>query len=326
MTAQGKGPQGRSTSMADAPSVRGPAQGETGEYLSHVDPELAGAAALMVNTPSTEDMEGMRRHVRATIAGLALPREDSRVATADRLVPGPPGGPQVPVRVYTPTTRARPTPALLYLHGGGFIAGDLDTGHAQCLAYAAQVRCVVVSVDYRLAPEHPYPAAVEDCYAVLQWLATNADSDVDPARLAVAGDSAGGTLTAALALMTRDRGGPALALQMIQHAPLDDQTHLKQAWRLYLGDQRGEVPAYAAPARAHDLSGLAPAYLGYGALEGFRDEGIAYAGRLLDACVPTELHVFARAPHSFGLLAPNSTLGQHATEEYHRVLRAAFAG
>lgn len=165
---------------------------------------------------------------------------------------------------------------------------------------------------------------MEDCYAALEWLATTTDSDVDPARLAVVGDSAGGTLAAGLALLTRDRGGPPLVQQMIQHAPLDDQTHLKQAWQLYLGDQRGDAPAYAAPARADDLSRLAPAYLAYGELEGFRDEGIAYASRLLDAGVPTELHVFARATHSFAAAAPNSTLGQHAAGEYHRVLRAAF--
>lgn len=198
-------------------------------------------------------------------------------------------------------------------------------GHSQCLQFAAEVGCVVVSVDYRLAPEHHYPAGVEDSYAALRWMTTASDLGVDPTRLAVAGDSAGGTLAAALALMARDQGGPALALQMLLHAAFDDQNPaLEHVWRLYLGGRRDDVPAYAAPARARDLSGLAPAYLVYGALEELRDDGLDYASRLLHADVPTELHVFARAPHSFELLAPNSTLAQRAMQQHHSVLRAAF--
>jgi acetyl esterase len=292
--------------------------------VSQMDPEIEAVVAMMAEAPPPEDVEGVRRALREAIA--AVPGfHDSRVTVTDRLVPGPSGAAEVPVRVYSPLERSTPIPGVLYLHSGGFIAGDLESGHGQCLGLAAEVGCIVVSVDYRLAPEHPYPAAVEDCYAVLQCMAAGSDLGIDTARLAVVGDSAGGTLGAAMALMARDRGGPALALQVLRHGAFDDRNPaLQPMWRHYLGGGLNSVPAYAAPARADDLSGVAPAYVVLGALDGLRDEGLAYAGRLLGSGVPTELHLYAGAPHCFELLAPHSGLGQRATREHHRVLRAAF--
>jgi acetyl esterase/lipase len=187
---------------------------------------------------------------------------------------------------------------------------------------------VVASVEYRLAPEHPFPAGLEDCYAGLTWLAAHADElGVDPARIAIHGISAGGGLCAALALLARDRGGPAIAFQYLGVPEVDDRLETRSArdfvdtpvwnrpraeisWDSYLGPGRrggADVSPYAAPARATDLSGLPPALVIVGGADGFRDEDIEYATRLLQAGVPTELHVYPGAYHGWNMAAPEST-------------------
>jgi acetyl esterase/lipase len=267
--------------------------------------------------------------------GLASP-ERAILAIDERLVPGLLGRPEVRVRVYRAPADRRPTGCLLYLHGGGFIAGDLDTEDGRCVHLALGSGCVVVSVDYRLAPEHPFPAPVEDCYAALGWVTSVADElGVDRALVGVGGGSAGGNLAAAVALMARDRGGPAVAFQLLIYPALDDRcisasasfvgtpivdgSALRKTWGYYLGDNPGPVSPYAAPARAEDLGGLPPAYVMTAELDPLRDEGIEYAVRLLAAGVSVELHQFPGAFHAFDTMS--SRISRRALQEQVEWLR-----
>lgn len=266
---------------------------------------------------------------------------DERVAVEDRTIPGPEGAPPVPVRIYRPRGEGAKG-AYVYLHGGAFVLGDLDGAHRRALPVAAEAGCVVVSVGYRLAPEHPFPAGLEDCYAATAWTVEHAaELGVDPARVAVGGDSAGGGLAAGVALLARDRGGPALALQLLNYPALDDRLATASmrrfveapvwdaprtavSWRLYLGEAPGEVSPYAAPARAADLSGLAPAHVVTCEVDPLRDEGIEYARRLLAAGVPVELRNVAGACHSYDGIGVASALGRRGLAEYAEALRRAL--
>jgi acetyl esterase/lipase len=256
---------------------------------------------------------------------------------SDRLVPGPEDAPAVGVRVYEPPLRAEPAPCLVYFHGGGFIAGDLDTEDVRCVRLARDAGCVVVSVDYRLAPQHPFPAALDDCYAALLWTSgMDEQLNIDRTRLGVGGPSAGGALAAAVALMARDRSGPPLAFQLLVYPCLDDRAQTASMrfvdtpivdgrsvawlWDSYLGEHRSNVSPYAAPARAEDLVGLPPTYLMTAELDPLRDEGIEYAVRLLHAGVSVELHQFAGAFHGFDLLP--TAISRRAADEQVNWLRA----
>ncbi|MEU6882657.1 alpha/beta hydrolase [Streptomyces sp. NPDC046712] len=251
-----------------------------------------------------------------TIAELPpVPGVDVR----ERLVPGPPGGPDVRVRVYRPRAEQAALPAVLWIHGGGFCLGNVDSVHVGAAQAALHARAVVVAVSYRLAPEHPYPAGLDDCWAALEWIAGHpGELGADPARLAVAGASSGGALAAGLTLLARDRGGPALCFQHLSTPVLDDRLTTasmaaytdtpvwnrrlaEESWQLYLGEDgpRDRLPVYAAPARAGDLSGLPPAYVSTAGLDPLRDEGLSYGLRLAEAGVPVELHNFPGAYHAF---------------------------
>jgi acetyl esterase/lipase len=230
-------------------------------------------------------------------------------------VPGPPGDPDIELTIFTPVSRPAGAPALYWIHGGGFVLGDVEGDLAAPAAFAAELGAVVVSVEYRLAPEHPFPAPVEDCYAGLVWTAGHAaELGFDPARLAVGGLSAGAGLAAAVALLARDRGGPALCYQILDIPEIDDRLStpsMKQftdtplwnhpnaiiSWQAYLGPDAGETSPYAAPARATDLSGLPPAYVVTGEFDPLRDEGLEYAQRLMQAGVATELHHYPGTFH-----------------------------
>jgi acetyl esterase len=244
------------------------------------------------------------------------------VDVRDVAVPGPSDAPDVPVRVYSPSGREGAVPGLLYIHGGGFVLGDLDMFHASLLHLVDELGVVIVSVDYRLAPEHPFPAPVEDCYAALNWTAAKAaELGIDPARLGVAGESAGGGLAAAVALLARDRGGPELCFQYLGIPELDDRLETPSmrayvdtpmwnrpnavySWTSYLGTEPGgaDVSPYAAPARAADLSGLPPAFVTTCQFDPLRDEGIQYAQRLLQAGVTAELHHYPGTFHGSSII------------------------
>jgi acetyl esterase/lipase len=255
------------------------------------------------------------------------PTPPAGVVREERRIPGAPGAPDVAVRVYrAAAAQAQPVPAIVWMHGGGLMLGSYDLDQPFLDALVASTGCVAVSVDYRLAPETPFPGPADDCFAALAWLRDAAgELGVDPQRLAIGGASAGACLAAACALRARDEG-LALVHQHLIYPMLDDRQITPSsgwdllavwprelnafAWQAYLGDRYGtdDVPAYAAPARARDLTGLAPAYLHVGGLDGFLHEDLDYAARLLAAGVPVELHVLPRAPHGFDMVAPDATV------------------
>ncbi|MET8824405.1 alpha/beta hydrolase [Streptomyces sp. NPDC004610] len=264
-----------------------------------------------------------------------------KVKVEERRVPGPANAPDIALLILRPAEDVGPRPALYFMHGGGMIMGERAEGVEEFLPYVAEGRAVVVSVEYRLAPEHPDPAPVEDCYAGLVWTARNAaELGVDPARLIVAGSSAGGGLAAGIALLARDRGYPAIGHQILVCPMLDDrfQTHSSRmldgegtwdrdanlfGWTSLLGDRRGgpDVSPYAAPARAEDLTGLPRAYLDTGSAEGFRDEVLAYATRLSQAGVSVDLHMWGGGFHGFDEMAPHAAVSRAslaARDEYVR--------
>jgi acetyl esterase/lipase len=252
-------------------------------------------------------------------------------------------GTELAMTWYQPTAAAAPGSAALYLHGGGMIFGLEHIGAIYELAvgdYVAASGVPMLVVDYRIAPEHPDPTPVEDCYAALVWLAQNAPRlGVDPSRIAVMGDSAGGGLAAGVSLLARDRGGPAVAQQILIYPMLDDRTTTSDpqiepfltwtyddnitGWSALLGEKAGAdgVSPYAAPARADDLTGLPDTYIDVGDLDIFRDEDVAYARRLADAGVPTELHVYPGCPHAFEALAPGADISRRVIADRVRRLR-----
>ena len=251
---------------------------------------------------------------------------------SERLVPGPPGAPDVSLLFCRPAGVPAPLAAVYHTHGGGMIMGDNRLGVLTLLDWSQELQFVVVSVEYRLAPECPHPGPVEDCYAGLQWTAAHADElGIDSDRIVVAGASAGGGLAAALALMARDRGGPLLIGQMLMCPMLDDRndtpssrqmagrgvwdhTANETGWTALLGDARGgpDVSPYAAPARAADMSGLPPAFIDVGSAETFRDEDVTYASRIWQAGGIAELHVWPGGFHGFTMMALEAAVSRQA--------------
>jgi acetyl esterase len=307
-----------------------------------VDPEIA---AVMEQIPHTnlDDYKNIRLARRALwleakMAGR-LPPDDERLEISERTVQGPAEAPQLRVRIYRRRAVSGPQSAIAFYHGGGFILGDLETEHQRCQRLASDGGCVVVSVDYRLAPENPYPAGLEDCYAALVWLVTNGtELSIDTARVAVGGVSAGATLAAGVSLMSRDRGGPDIAFQMLIYPATDDQmqtrsmetfrntlgfnaTDAATMWRLYLGRAGMAAPSNAAPARANDLRSLPAAYVMTAELDPLRDEGHDYAARLSAAGVSVELHQYPRVPHGFDLIVPNAAISRRALDDQVAALR-----
>ncbi|MDI2129569.1 alpha/beta hydrolase [Yinghuangia seranimata] len=269
---------------------------------------------------------------RPTVAELS---DGGRFEVAELRVPGPPGGPDVTLVSARPSGLVGPLPLLYYMHGGAMIMGNAWSVLPRVLRdWALPLGLAVISVEYRLAPATPYPGPLEDCYAGLLWAAEHAaDLDVDPNRIVFGGKSAGGGLTAALALLTRDRGGPVPLGQLLLSPMLDDRnssfssgqmtgvdvwdlTSNATAWQALLGDLYGtaDVPPYAAPARATDLTELPAAYVEVGSAEMFRDEGVAYANAIWQSGGQAELHVWPGAFHGFDSLAPKAALTEAARE------------
>lgn len=310
-----------------------------------VDPEyLPMVAAMTEFNEFPADLPSARRSQTEAMAKLSKAANSPDVAIEERTIPGPEGTHKFMVRIYTPNPRPEGLlPVLIWAHGGGFVVGHPVEHDNIAINFVRGANCAVVSVDYRLAPENPFPAAIEDCYTALQWAASNPEGlSFDAGKIAVGGYSAGGSLGAGLALLARDRGGPKVVFQMPLCACLDDR-HLtpsaqeitdgrvwsrsisENAWNFYLKDvDRANTSPYAAPARATELAGLPPAYFGIGELDLMRDENIIYANRLMQAGVSAELHVFPGAFHGFDLLGPDTELGKRALAEYGLVLKRAF--
>jgi acetyl esterase/lipase len=261
-------------------------------------------------------------------------------------VAGPAGAPDVPLLICRPAGVSAPVGCVYFIHGGGLIFGDSHSGGMLgALNHAEELQLAVVSVDYRLAPEARFPAPVEDCYAGLCWTVAHAAGlGLDPARVIVGGASAGGGLAAAVALLARDRGGPALAGQMLLCPMLDDRNDTPSAWQMagagvwdrsandvgwtaLLGDARGgpDVSPYAAPARATDLSGLPPAFIDVGSAETFRDEDVAYATKIWQAGGAAELHVWPGGFHGFAGAVPQAALSRAAAAAQRDWLRRLLA-
>ena len=263
----------------------------------------------------------------------SLPKDDA-VDVYDEMITS-----ALRVRVYKPKTEQKDFPGLLWIHGGGHILGTPEQDAALCIRFAKEAGCIVVAPDYRLAPEYPYPADIDDCYSALVWMTENLPVRKD--RVAVAGQSAGGGLTAAVALMARDKKTPAIHFQMPLYPMLDCRNITPStyqitdhrvwcrdfnltAWKMYLGENVKEVPAYASPALAEDLSTLPPAYIMVGQLDPFRDEAIAYAQRMLQAGVPVELHVVPGATHGFEGIFTDADVSIRAMNEYVNALADAL--
>jgi len=265
----------------------------------------------------------------------------------DRVVPGPENAPDISLLICRPTAAATdgPLPVIYHVHGGGMVIGNNRVGVDGPLRWGKELGAVVVSVEYRLAPEHPYPAPIDDVYAGLLWTADHAEEiGADPERIVIAGASAGGGLTAALALLLRDRKGPRPLGQLLMCPMLDDRndtvsshqmagvgvwdrTANETGWTALLGAARGgpDVSPYAAPARAEDLSRLPPAFLDVGSAETFRDEVVTYATRLWQAGGAAELHVWPGGFHGFDGFAPQAALSQASQSAQVKWLRRLLA-
>ena len=297
-----------------------------------LDPELASIIEAFPDQALSEATYRERR--QQPFAAVEL---SDAVVRTDHVVPG-----EVPVRVRVHRARGLdgPAPCVVSIHGGGYVLGSYDLDDARFDRWCVTHGLVGVSVDYRLAPECAFPGPLEDCYAALSWTFAHADElGIDPGRIGVSGASAGGGLAAGLALLARDRGELRLAFQLLDSPMLDDRASTPSmrrddllvwdresnafGWRSYLGARYGtdDVPPYAAPARATDLTGLPPTFVAVGAIDGFRDEDVDYAMRLCRAGVPTELHVYPGAPHGFQLVRA-AAVSQRALRTEDEWLRA----
>ncbi|MEU7003227.1 alpha/beta hydrolase [Nonomuraea sp. NPDC046570] len=303
----------------------------------HLDPPVRRIfAELAANAPATPpaDMAELRRRAAATLLSVA-PEPDPGVAVSHHRVPVPGG--EITVRILRPADLPGPAPVYLFLHGGGWVHGDLDTGDVECGPMASLVPCVVVSVDYRLAPEHPFPTPLEDCLAAYAWLLAQAPGlDADPARIAVGGTSAGANLAAALCLAARDRGLPLPVLQYLDVPALDltpesalgasggplTAAAVQEFASLYVGDGDPRHP-YASPLHATDLSGLPPAVVVVSEHDPLRDHGERYLVRLHEADVPAAgLRVLAHTHGSW--LTPGTVTSAMVRELRAAALRVAF--
>ncbi|MFF9915299.1 alpha/beta hydrolase [Streptomyces sp. NPDC013457] len=297
-----------------------------------MDPELE-AFLPFIPKPDYSDPVAARKDFAERAAAFPVP-DTSGMEIENRTVPG---DPDVAIRIYRPHQAQG---AVVWLHGGGFVFGSLDTEHPWAARIALGSGATVISVDYRLSPEHPFPAALDDAYAVLAWTAEHAaDFGIDPERIAVGGHSAGACLAAATALRARDEQGPQIRFQLLNQPALDDRQEtwsqrnftdtpwvdrgtLSTVWRYYLGTQ--DATPYAAPTRATDLSGLPPAYVTTAEFDPARDEAIEYGLRLLQSGVPAEIHHYPGTFHGSQTIL-SAEVSQRQIAEVAAVLRRALA-
>lgn len=309
-----------------------------------LDPELrAPFAALPEIVDATDDPIGAKRFRDERFARLAAEGASSPAGAVDHedVVIAGPDGTDLLVRVYG----AEPDgskPVIVWMHGGGFSGGSVRFEDPVCEFLAESAGAVVVSVEYRLLPDHAYPAAVDDTYAAATWVSRSGPRlGADVSRLALGGLSAGATLAAGTSLLIRDRGELAQAYQLLMYGSYDhrlvtpsshrfqdprspNRTTATNTWRAYLGDLASDPPPYAVPMQAADLAGLPPAYVLAGAVELVRDENVAYAQRLLEAGVPTELHVYPGCFHGFDVLVPDAQVSRDAREDLAKALRRSL--
>jgi len=314
-----------------------------------VDPEIRPVLEFF---PPLELSRAALKDIRNTIAKAPVlqPTGIELEARVDEVrVPGPANSPPVRLLCYRPDGVGADLPAVLHIHGGGYVLGSADMMDLPNRRMAMEMNCAIFSVDYRLAPETPHPGPLEDCYAALKWLHENAAAlHVDSHRIALKGESAGGGLAAALALLARDRGEVPLVHQNLIYPMIDDRTSAQGAtdchpfvgeyiwtptenffgWSSLLGTAPGSagVSPYAAAARASDLSGLPPAFISVGALDLFLEEDLEYARRLTRAGVPVELHVYPGAFHAFDMAPQTARVAQAAVRDSREALRRALFG
>ena len=311
------------------------------------DPELVAGLEAFVGLVEiiplrADTIHANREHFATIIPPIEAQAEGRAVAWEHRTIPGPVGAPDVEITIVRPARRASaPAPAVLSIHGGGMVLGTRFFGTGELIDLAERHGTVGVAVEYRLAPEHPGPAQADDCYAALEWMAAHAEElGVDPERIIASGMSAGGGLSAAVALLSRDRGGPRLAGQLLGCPMLDDRNETMSsrqydgfgawdrnnnytAWDAIAGPARfsDDVSPYTAPARAQDLSGLAPAFIEVGAAETFRDEAVDYALRIWATGGQAELHVWAGGYHGFNGFSPEAEVSRAANAARESWLR-----
>jgi len=295
-------------------------------------------------TASAATLSALRADLQQTLATMP-PSAIEGVSRDERHIPGPSGAPAVRVLFYTPDNARALAPAYLDLPGGGYIMLAPEFNIAINSQLARDLGCIVVSIDYRVGPEPPFPGAVEDAYAALTWLHTNADAlGVDSSRIAIGGESAGGGLAAALGLLAQDRGEVPIAFQSLVYPMLDDRVGTTSephpyagefiwtaesnrfGWECLLGSAPGgtDVSCYAAAARAKDLAGSPPTFIAVGALDLFVEENVEYATRLIRAGVPTELHVYPGAYHAMNFLAADARVTKSLERDNRNAMQRAF--
>lgn len=299
---------------------------------------------VLGGVPGADAIAAIRAGAAARLAGA--PPLPATVEVKDYSAPGPAGAPDVRVRVYRRRDALTPPAAFYWIHGGGMVSGSVEASDGYCVRIADELGILVASVDYRLAPEHPYPAPLEDCYAGLLWLVCSTESlGVASSRIGIGGGSAGAGLAAGLALLARDRGEAKICYQHLVYPMLDDRNHTHSSqvvldgrvwnrdtnrigWNAYLAGRAGQdgVEPYAAPARADQLAGLPPTYICVGTLDLFMDEDIAYAQALLAAGVVTELHVYPGAFHGAPNMIPGAALSRRWLSDELAALRRALTG
>lgn len=298
---------------------------------------LEQLASLNEPEMDTQTPEAVREGMKLRLAMFGAPQPIAYIE--NRTIPVQSG--EIPIRIYRPEGNG-PFPVLVFFHGGGWVIGDLDTHEEICRSLANKVTCAVVSVDYRLAPEHKFPTAPEDCYAATKWVAANAAQLLgDPSRIAIGGDSAGGNLSAVVAQMARDRGGPPLVFQLLiypatdfrMNTPSIDEnaegyflTKKDMIWftNHYLNNEQEKLNPLASPFLAADLHGLPPALVITAEYDPLRDEGERYGQRLKEAGVPTTISRYDGMIHGFFSMEAVLTKSQAAVAESVRALQAAF--